>query len=96
MMSRRDRRRNAGAAGAHHQHVAFVGFPSVDCHAIRLAARFRAGWVGIDSPVYRVNAEDRPRGFDWTSGTHLGDANWIVRPGEYAAWGYCWGWSAIA
>jgi hypothetical protein len=52
VMPRGDRRRQTGAARAHHQRVAFVSFLFVACHAIRLARCSWADiWVRIDRPV---------------------------------------------
>ena len=53
VMPRRDRGRHAGAAGAHHQHIAFVSFLLVVRHALRpvcsfiLGRAFGSGSIGL-------------------------------------------------
>ena len=57
-MPRGDRRRQAGAAGADHQHVAFVGFLFVARHAIRpVLVSWAFIWMGKDWPVNRAKSE---------------------------------------
>ena len=48
VMPRGDRRRHAGAAGADHQHIAFVSFLLVVRHALRLCCSFLGGHLGWD------------------------------------------------
>ena len=54
-MPRGDRRRHSGAAGTHHQRVAFVSFLFATRHALRLVfVPWADIWIGIDWPVNRA------------------------------------------